>query len=205
MSQWLDWAKQLQALSQTGLAYSKDKYDIQRFEIITQISHQMMAELSDSAVERVDNLFIPETGYPTPKVDVRAAVIKNNKILLVREREDNLWTLPGGWADTCETPSEGVIREVFEESGFIVDKPRLIAIKDRAIHPYEPLFPFHIYKFFYLCNYIGGSPTINIEISEIDFFSRDHLPALSTSRVLPADIEMAFDYYTKPDKLAYTD
>jgi ADP-ribose pyrophosphatase YjhB (NUDIX family) len=205
MNQWLDWAKQLQALSQTGLAYSKDKYDIQRFETITDISHQMLAQLSDTPVERVANLFIPESGYPTPKVDVRAAVIKEGKILLVREREDNLWTLPGGWADTCETPSDGVIREVFEESGFIVDKPRLIAVKDRAIHPYQPLFPFHIYKFFYLCNFIGGSANINIEISEIDFFSPDNIPPLSISRVLPADLDMAFDYYANPNKLAYTD
>ena len=107
MSQWLDWAKQLQALSQAGHAYSTDKYDLERFDSVADIAHKMLAELSDTPVEKVQNLFIPETGYPTPKVDVRAGVLKDNKILLVREREDNKWTLPGGWGDVCETPTKG--------------------------------------------------------------------------------------------------
>ncbi|MBW3695027.1 NUDIX domain-containing protein [Vibrio sp. T187] len=205
MNQWLNWAKQLQALSQAGHAYSKDKFDLERFDEIESISHQMLAELSNSSVERVANLFVPESGYPTPKVDLRAGVIQNHKILLVREREDNCWTLPGGWADVCETPSQGVVREVFEESGYIVNSPKLVAVKDRDVHPYLPKFPFHIYKMFFLCTLESGVPTTNIEISDIDFFSLDNLPDLSQSRTLPQDIEMMFEYHAHPDRAVIID
>ncbi len=141
MSQWMNWAKQLQALSQAGQAYSKDKFDLERFDEIANISHQMIAQLANTSVERVEQLFVPEVGYPTPKVDLRAGVIKDGKILLVREREDNCWTMPGGWADVCETPSTGVIREVLEESGYHVSHPKLVAIKDRDVHAYLPKYP----------------------------------------------------------------
>ena len=198
MSQWLDWAKQLQAISQAGHAYSKDKYDLERFDSVADIAHQMMASLSDTPVEKVQHLFIAERGYPTPKIDLRAGVIKDNKILLVKEREDGKWTLPGGWGDVCETPTQGVIREVYEESGYVVNNARLIAIKDRAIHAYRPIFPFHIYKMFFLCDFVSGEALTNIEISEIAFFSRNNLPDLSLSRVLPEDIEMIFDYAQQP-------
>ncbi|WP_070964380.1 NUDIX hydrolase [Vibrio sonorensis] len=205
MNPWLDWAKQLQAISQTGHAYSKDDYDLERFTQIGDIAHQMFAELSDTPVEKVKNLFISESGYPTPKVDLRAAVIKDGQILLVREREDGRWTLPGGWADVCETPSQGVVREVFEESGLVVDNPRLIAIKDRAVHDYTPVFAFHIYKFFFLCNYVSGEPTSNIEVSEVGYFSPNNLPPLSESRVLESDIETAFSCHNNPSVQVYID
>ena len=195
LSQWIEWAKQLQALSQAGKAYSKDKYDLERFESIADISHKMFAQLAEVPLERVQNLFIPDSGYPTPKIDLRAGVIKDNKILLVREREDNCWTLPGGWADVNETPSQGVVREVYEESGYTVNGPRLISVKDRAIHPYVPIYPFHIYKMFFLCNFVSGEPEVNIEISEIGFFELGNLPKLSKSRVLPEDIAMMFEHH----------
>ncbi len=200
MQPWLDWAKQLRAIAQTGEAYSKDPYDLERFAQVKGIAEQMFADLSDQPLERVQELFLPEKGYPTPKVDLRAGVIRDGKILLVREREDNCWTLPGGWGDVCETPSNGVVREVLEESGFVVNNPRLVAIKDRAIHPYRPEFPYHIYKLFFLCEYQGGEAQDNIEISEIDFFAPETLPHLSLSRVLPDDIQMMFDYAAQPDK-----
>jgi ADP-ribose pyrophosphatase YjhB (NUDIX family) len=166
----LNWAKQLQAIAQAGKTYSKDKFDLERFDQIANISHQMFSRLSDSPIENIQQLFIPETGYPTPKVGLRAGIIEKGKILLVRERDDDCWTLPGGWADVCETPSQGVVREVFEESGFVVDNPRLIAIKDRSVHPYKPVYPHHIYKLFFLCSLVSGEPKENIEISEIGFF-----------------------------------
>ncbi|WP_428241125.1 NUDIX hydrolase [Gynuella sp.] len=191
---WIEWVKQLQALSQAGKAYSKDPYDLERFDSIADISHQMFSLLSGAPVEQVQNLFMPETGYPTPKIDLRAGVIQDNKILLVREREDNCWTLPGGWADVSETPSQGVMREVLEESGYVVEQPRLVAIRDRAVHPYEPVFPFHIYKLFFICQLVSGKPAINTEISEIGFFEADQLPPLSRSRVLPEDIQMIFTH-----------
>ncbi|GAM60455.1 hypothetical protein JCM19232_788 [Vibrio ishigakensis] len=205
MSKWLDWAKQLNAISQAGKTYSKDKYDLERFDQVAHISHQMFAELSDQPVEKVASLFVDEVGYPTPKIDLRAGVIQNGKILLVKEREDSKWTLPGGWGDVCETPTQGVIREVLEESGYIVDSPRLVSVKDRAVHPYAPPYPFHIYKMFFLCELKGGEPTINIEVSEIDWFSPNELPALSEGRTRAEDIEYLFDALENPEKPVYID
>lgn len=205
MDKQLEWAKKLKAISQAGHTYSKDKFDLERFDQIQQIAFEMLAEISHVPIEKISNLFIPETGYPTPKVDVRAGVIRDNKILLVREREDGCWTLPGGWGDVCETPTQGVIREVFEESGFTVNNPRLIAVKDRDVHPYLPKFPFHIYKMFFLCELVSGAPTTNIEISEIDFFSLNELPPLSQSRVLPEDIKLVFDHYNDSNLNVYVD
>jgi len=205
MQNWLAWAKQIQAISQTGKAYTKDDYDMEHYEQLQQLSYKMIASLSEQPVEKVANLFIAEQGYPTPKVDLRAGVIKDNKILLVKERTDDRWSLPGGWADVNEAPSEGVIREVLEESGYQVRSPRLIALKDRALHPYQPVTVQHIYKLFFLCDFIGGEAKINIEISDIGFFALDNLPELSTGRVIKEDICMLFDYYQNPTKPQYID
>lgn len=205
MSQWMHWAKQLQALSQAGQAYSKDKFDLQRFDEVASIAQQMMAELAGTPVEKVQQLFVPEVGYPTPKVDLRAGVFKDGKILLVREREDDCWTMPGGWADVCETPSQGIIREVLEESGYSVSSPTLVAIKDRDVHPYLPKYPQHIYKMFFLCHFESGQPTPNIEISEIGFFELNALPPLSTSRVLKSDIELMFQHHEHPTTSVWVD
>ncbi|WP_068717837.1 NUDIX hydrolase [Vibrio tritonius] len=205
MQPWLEMAKQLQAIAQAGHAYSKDEYDLERFAQVQAISYQMIADLAGSTVDKVAQLYIAEEGYPTPKVDVRAAVIRENKILLVREREDGAWSLPGGWGDVCETPTQGVIREVKEESGLDVKNPRLVAIKDRAVHGYNPIFPFHIYKLFFICEFVGGEITENIEISEAGFFSLDDIPPLSESRTLMSDIEMMFAHYNNPSLPVYVD
>ncbi|WP_120510443.1 NUDIX hydrolase [Photobacterium salinisoli] len=199
MSDWLTWAKKLQAIAQAGKAYSHDLYDLERFDQIADISYQMFAQISGQPLSKVHHLFIPEEGYPTPKVDLRAGVIRDNKILLVKEREDGKWTLPGGWADVCETPSQGIVREVLEESGLVVSQPKLIAIKDRAVHPYQPDYPYHVYKLFFLCHFVSGEPKENIEISAIDFFARDTIPPLSQSRVLAEDIVMMFEHVENPN------
>lgn len=205
MQNWLAWAKQIQAISQTGKAYTKDDYDMERYEQLQDLSYKMIASLAEQPVEKVANLFIDEHGYPTPKVDLRAGVIKDNKILLVRERTDNCWSLPGGWADVNEAPSAGIIREVLEESGYHVSNPRLIALKDRALHPYQPVSIQHIYKLFFLCDFIGGEAKINIEVSDIDFFPLDNLPELSIGRVLKEDIRLLFDCHQNPTKSLYID
>ena len=165
----------------------------------------MRSDQETASVEQVRNLYIPESGYPPPKVDLRAGVIRNNKILLVREREDSRWALPGGWADVCETPSEGIVREVLEESGYVVHSPKLVAIKDRDIHPYTPKLPFHVYKMFFLCEFESGTATPNIEISDIEFFALDDLPKLSEGRVLERDITMMFEYHASPSKAVLVD
>jgi ADP-ribose pyrophosphatase YjhB (NUDIX family) len=205
MKSMLNWAKQLQAIAQTGKTFSKDDYDLKRYKQIADISHQMFSHISGAPIEQIEQLFLPEKGYPTPKIDLRAGVIKDGKILLVKERSDNRWTIPGGWADVCETPSQGIVREVFEESGFVVDNPRLIAIKDRSVHSYKPVYPHHIYKLFFLCSYVSGEPKENIEISEIGFFPLDGIPELSEARVIMDDIEMMFDYYSNPNQQIMVD
>ncbi len=197
MNPWTDWVKQIQAIAQAGQTYTKDKYDQERFDQLSELAKQMFAQLSSAPIEQIKQVFIPETGYPTPKIDLRAAVIKDNKILLVREREDNRWTLPGGWADVCETASTGVMREVEEESGYIVDNPRLIRIKDRAVHDYQPEYPFHIYKLFFLCDLVGGEAKENLEVSEIGFFAIDEIPPLSSGRTSMDDIHTAFKHFNQ--------
>ncbi|MGO2011803.1 NUDIX hydrolase [Pseudoalteromonas sp.] len=205
MQNWLHWTKQIKAISQAGKTYGKDGYDLERYQQLEEISHQMLASLAEQPVSKVDNLFIDECGYPTPKVDLRAGVINDNKILLVRERTDNRWSLPGGWADVNEAPKEGIIREVLEESGYHVSNPQFIALKDRALHPYKPVSVQHIYKLFFICDFVGGEPTVNLEVSEIGFFSLDNLPELSTGRVLAEDIAMLFEYQQNPGKPTYID
>jgi ADP-ribose pyrophosphatase YjhB (NUDIX family) len=133
-------------------------------------------------------------------VDVRGVVFKASKILLVREILDNhRWTLPGGWADVNETPGESVEREVFEESGFHTKAVKLLAVYDRTKQGHPNPFPYHVYKLFFLCEIIGGNAAISQETSEIDFFSEDHIPELSTSRVTRNQIERFFEHYRNPD------
>ena len=205
MHSWLTMAKELQAIAQAGRAYSNDGYDVERFEQVKHIAYKMIADLAGSTVEQVDGLYLPETGYPTPKVDVRAGVIYDGKILLVKESQDGCWSLPGGWGDVCETPTEGVIREVREESGLIVDNPRLVAIKDRAVHGYHPLLPFHIYKLFFLCDYQSGKLQQSLETTDAQFFHPNELPQLSASRTINEDITMLFKHFHQPDLAVYVD
>lgn len=205
MNKWIDWAKQIQAISQTGKTYSTGKYDLQRYDRLAHIANEMIARLADAPLERVENFFVPEQGYPTPKVDLRAGIFKNDGILLVKERSDGKWTLPGGWADVCESPSQGIIREVAEESGYLVDQVRLVAVKDRSLHPYKPQYPNHLYKMFFLCRLAGGEPKENIEISKIGFFRLEGLPVLSESRILKEDIEMLFRFHKNQITQIYLD
>ena len=130
-----------------------------------------------------------EFGYATPKVDVRAFIVEDGKVLLVRENQDNgRWTLPGGWADVNESPAESVVREVEEESGYVVETKGLLAVLDREKQGHVPLFPYHVYKLFFHCSIIGGSPKANFESSECEFFDVEALPELSVSRVLETQI-----------------
>ncbi|MEM9283048.1 MAG: NUDIX hydrolase [Verrucomicrobiota bacterium] len=180
--------KEIRALAQSALHYTKDPYDRQRFERLIDISSELFTELSDSDLASVERFFIPEVGYATPKVDLRACVFRDEKVMLVRERSDGLWALPGGFADQNESPIEGITREVKEESGFDIVVDALYAIKDRDRNPYQPKYPVSIYKMFFTGSVVGGGPETNIEVSEIDFFSVDSLPPLSEARVLPQDI-----------------
>jgi len=194
---WLNWARRLQAIAQSGLAYSPHQYDLERYEAVREIAAEMMAEGSARAIAPIRDLFDGQAGQATPKVDVRAAVFREDRILLVLERADGGWTLPGGWADVEESPAEATVREVREESGYETRAVKLLAVYDRNRHGHPPI-PFHAYKIFFQCELIGGQPTSSHETAGVDWFAENSLPALSTSRVTAAQIQRFFEHYRNP-------
>lgn len=177
-TKWLKWAKKLQSIAQAGLEYSSDKFDIERFEQIRELSIEIMSKYTDIDNSKIRYLFTNETGYQTPKIDIRAAIFKEDKILMVREQIDNKWSLPGGWADTDLSICENVIKESMEEAGAKVKPKRIIAVLDRNKH-IDDVFPYSVYKFFIECDYLEGEYKDNIETIESDFFTLDKLPVLS--------------------------
>ncbi len=202
---WRESLKRLRAIAQTGQTYSKDPYDLERYEELEAMALSLLAKLLDSPPEVIRSVYLPEKGYPTPKIDVRAGVFREGRILLVRERADGRWTLPGGWGDEHEAPKESIEREVREESGFIVCAERLVAVKDRHLHPYTPKRLERIYKLFFLCELTGGAATTSLETDGVDFFALDALPPLSLGRTLPGDVQMLDDYRRAPDRPCYFD
>ena len=201
---WLEWAKQLQSIAQAGLTYSKDIYDLERFEMIRDISVEMLSLHTDVSKTVIKDLFANETGYATPKVDIRAVVFKDNKILMVRENTDGDWALPGGWGDIGLSPSEVAVKEVKEESGFDVKAKKLIAVFDKKCHPHPPS-PYHVYKMFIQCEIIGGKPQEGIETNAVEFFAENELPSLSIARNTESQIQLAFKHMRNPQEPVYFD
>lgn len=200
MSQkWLDWAKQIQSLSQAGLAYSKDVYDLERFELLRRISIEIMTEHTDSNFEMVKKLFANETGYQTPKVDVRGVVFKDSQILMVKETTDGLWSLPGGFGDVGLSPGEVAVKELREETGYEGEPMRLLAVLDKKNHSHPPS-PYHIYKLFIQCSITGGQAAAGIETEEVRFFHENDLPPLSLGRITEEQIKLMFEFYHDPKK-----
>ncbi len=196
---WLNKALRLQAIAQTGLTYAQDKFDIERYEAVRGIAAEMMAEgfgLEDPS--ELVKLFGNDIGYATPKVDVRAAVFRDGRILLVQEREDGGWTLPGGWADVGDSPSNAAVREVREESGYEVVARKLLAVYDRARHGHPPI-PHYSYKMFFLCELTGGEAAESHETSGVGFFEEDNIPPLSLARVTPVQIAHMFGHLRHPE------
>jgi ADP-ribose pyrophosphatase YjhB (NUDIX family) len=189
---WIDWARELQAIAQTGLHFSESEYDRERYRKILEISTGIFSSYSGESPALIRGLFENQTGYATPKVDVRGVVFNEDKMLFVKELVDGLWTLPGGWADVNDSPSEAVEREIVEESGFQVKADRMLAVFDRAKHPHQPPFPFHVYKLFILCRLEGGAARKSAETTEVAFFGKDEIPALSLSRVTREQIQFCF-------------
>ena len=187
-------AKEMEAMAQTGLHFSEDQFDSERYSRLRELAAELMARSSNLSQEEILEWSKAEFGYATPKVDVRGFILSNEKILLIREDADGgRWTLPGGWADVNESPSEAVVREVEEESGYIVEPILLLAVYDREKQGHLPVYPYHIYKIFFHCEIVGGSPQSTSESSESRFFNIDQLPELSESRVLSSQIR---DFYT---------
>jgi ADP-ribose pyrophosphatase YjhB (NUDIX family) len=195
---WLDWSTRLQAIAQNGLTFAHDDYDIERYQAIREIAAEMLATGSGLDIAVIHDLVSRDTGYATPKVDVRGVVFREDKLLLVRERSDGRWTLPGGWADVGQSPAENVVREVHEESGFQTRAMKMLAIFDRSKHPHEPAFPFHVYKLFIACEIIGGTETPSSETDAVSFFAEAELPELSVTRVTSWQIHRLFDHYRNP-------
>jgi ADP-ribose pyrophosphatase YjhB (NUDIX family) len=196
---WLSWAKRLQALASTGLHYSHDDFDKERYAEVADIANKMLSTLGDVPIERIQNL-VPDfaKGYATPKVDVRGAVIKNEKILLVKEVSDGLWTLPGGFADVGLSPGENVVKEIWEEATVEASAGAVYGIRHKARHEYDS--DVHdFYKIFFLCEQHGDSvPKPGPEVTDAGFFGSDRLPPLSTTRVLERDIVAAFRFRDDP-------
>lgn len=196
---WLEWAQRIQALSQAGLAFSKDVFDLERFEELRTISAEIMQEHTDLEMEKLKELFTNETGYQTPKLDIRGVVFKENKLLMIREKLDDHWALPGGFCDIGLSPSENIAKEIKEESGFDVIVTKLLAVFDNLKHDHPPL-PYHYYKLFFRCEIIGGKATNGVETKDVAFFDENHLPPLSLARNTETQIKKLFDFARTPEK-----
>lgn len=195
-SEWLTYAKRLQAIASTGLHFTRDEHDRERFAEVADIANTMLAALGDVPVERIAGLVSDfAKGYATPKVDVRGALIEDGRILLVRERSDGRWTLPGGFADVGLSAAQNVEKEIREEAGLGVSAHLLYSVRHKAKRPYEPDAR-DFYKLFFLCERNDRTPPrAGAETSDARFFRRDQLPLLSSARVLVSDIEAAFAFH----------
>lgn len=188
---WLEWATELQSIAQAGITFAENQYDIDRYQRIRELSVKIIHEYTDIDHAKIRNFFASETGYQTPKVDVRAAVFKDETILMVKEKVDERWSLPGGWADVNSSVGESVIRECIEEAGAIV-KPRRIIAVHLANKQNNFVYPFTIYKIIVECDLIDYRFTENSETFESGFFSIDNLPELSVERNNLSQISLCF-------------
>lgn len=195
---WLDWCRRLQAIAQTGLTFTKDPFDLDRYQQLQTLAAEMSAAANQMPVAALLTQFQQETGYATPKVIVRGVVFQDDKILLVRERRDGGWTFPGGFAEVWHSPSENVVKEIQEESGYFTKAVKLLAVYDRSHHPHPPIQQAE-YVLYFLCEIIGGTASTSLETDGVDFFSEHELPPLSLPRTLPAQIRRMFEHKRHPE------
>jgi ADP-ribose pyrophosphatase YjhB (NUDIX family) len=195
--QWLRWTQRLHAIAQDGLTYSRDDYDLGRYEQLRELAAEMLAAHSTGTLEEARDLLVLETGPATPKVDVRAAVFENDRILLVNEPDEAGWSVPGGWADVGESASEAAARETLEESGFSVRPVRLLAAYDRDRHGHPPI-AYHVYKLVYLCELLPEKRLTDVEARGVRFFDEREIPDLSATRVTRAQISRFFEQHRNP-------
>ncbi len=197
-NRWLEWSKRLQAIAQTGLTFAQDPFDRERYIAVREVAAEMLSQSAGLEPGVIVGLLQMDGGYATPKVDVRGVVFRNEKLLLVREKSDGKWTLPGGWADVGASPAENVVREIQEESGFVTRPVKILAVYDRNKHPHEPL-AFHVYKIFVLCTIVSGDAKPGTETDRAGFFGETELPDLSLGRVTPAQIRRMFEHHRAPE------
>jgi len=195
---WIEWAQEIFSLSQAGLTYSQNEFDIARYQRLQELTAEMIASQSEITKESVLSSFSMQAGYITPKVDVRGAVVRDGKILLIQERADGKWAMPGGWADLGNSPASVAEREVWEESGYRVKSEKVVAVIDaNRIEPFEF---YHAYKLIFLCKLLDGEPRISYETLAVDFFDPNHLPALSSYRTDESMVQEVFAHIQDPNR-----
>ena len=201
----LELSKRINALAEIGLTYADNPYDTERYEELRGIGRKMMSIVSGQPPETIESLFLNEREYKTPQVDVRAVVFDGQRrLLMVREKADGGWSLPGGWADVGFSPSEMAVKEVREETGLTVQPERLIAVFDKKCHPHPPHLHY-VYKIFIGCRLLGGEMQTAFDTLDVGFFAEDDIPQLSEERVTREQIRLMFEYRQDPNKPAMFD
>jgi ADP-ribose pyrophosphatase YjhB (NUDIX family) len=195
---WIAWAREIFSLSQAGLAYSQNEFDIERYKRLQEITAEMLESQSELSKESVLESFSMQAGYATPKIDVRGAVVRDNKILLIQERMDGRWAMPGGWADLGNAPASVAEREVWEESGYHVKAEKVVAVIDA--NRIEPMEFYHAFKIIFLCTLIGGEPRVSHETMAVDFFDLNDLPPLSLYRTNASMLQEVFAHIQDPNR-----
>jgi ADP-ribose pyrophosphatase YjhB (NUDIX family) len=195
---WIAWAREIFSMSQAGLTYSQNEFDIERYKRLQEITAEMLESQSELSKESVLESFSMQAGYATPKIDVRGAVVRDNKILLIQERMDGRWAMPGGWADLGNAPAAVAEREVWEESGYHVKAEKVVAVIDA--NRIEPLEFYHAFKIIFLCTLIGGEPQVSHETLAVDFFDMNNLPPLSLYRTDESMLREVFAHIQDPNR-----
>lgn len=195
---WLAWAREIFSLSQSGITYSGNEYDIQRYKRLQEITAEIIESQSGTAKESALESFSMQAGYITPKIDVRGAVVHEGKILLIQERADGRWAMPGGWADLGNAPASVAEREVWEESGFRVKAEKVVAVIDA--NRVEPMEFYHAYKIIFLCRLLDGEPRTSYETLAVDFFELNNLPPLSLYRTSESMLQEVFAHVKDPGR-----
>ena len=203
--QQLNSIKRLKAIAETGLIYSQNDYDSERYQELLDISKTLMAQIADRPITALDNFFVPKEDYPTVKVDVRGLVLnEKDELLMAQEGEDNKWAIPGGWADIGDTPKEAIIKEIREETGLHTKVERLLAVYDKRCHPHPPQ-PFYIYKMCFLCKVVGGELRSGFDINGTQWASLNELPELSEDRILESQLKQLYKLAKQPQANTYFD
>ncbi len=195
---WMEWAQEIFSLSQAGLAYSKNEFDLERYRRLQEITAEMIESQSDVSKESVLDSFSMQAGYATPKIDVRGAVVRDGKILLIQERTDERWAMPGGWADLGNTPASVAEREVWEESGYHVKAEKVVAVLDA--NRVEPMEFYHAFKIIFLCTLVDGEPRTSNETMAVGFFDLNELPPLSLFRTNESMLQEVFAHVQDPSR-----
>ena len=195
---WIEWAREIFSLSQAGLTYSKNEFDIQRYKRLQEITAEILENQSKLSKASVLESFSMQAGYTTPKIDVRGAVVREGKILLIQERTDGKWAMPGGWADLGNAPASVAEREVWEESGYRVKAEKVVAVLDA--NRIQPMEFYHAFKIIFLCRLIDGEPRTSNETMAVDFFDLDNLPPLSIFRTNKDMLQEVFAHLKDPSR-----